>query len=226
MVQRMAFTFLGIDMDFDLTQVSLTSIVTVIGSTGVLSAVCTHLFSMFREWRKDQKARARTASYAALRLSVMLETYAMECARRIEEVKTSLFSNGAYGKIHDRLPDLPSYPEDIDWQSLEPSLVDEVLSFPSLLLVSNDISTFFADGNLPEEPEGGTAVCLQHCGCRGIQALKIATQLRRQYGLKVRNALSDNWNMLQCLEVEEAKYHEHYQRLKEWKDNNFANPDN
>lgn len=212
-------------MDFDLTQVSLTSIITVVGSTGVLAALCTHLFGMFRDWRKDKKERARMASYAALRLSVLLETYAIECARRIEEVKTSLASNGHYGKLHGRLPKIPPYPDEIAWKSLEPSLVDEVLSFPSQLLVSNDISTFVADDNLPEDPEVATAECIQHCGYRGVQAWKIATQLRKQYGLKARNALSDSWNMLQCLEVEEARYHEHHQRWQEWKDKNFANTD-
>ncbi|MCJ2164885.1 MULTISPECIES: hypothetical protein [unclassified Pseudodesulfovibrio] len=212
-------------MDFDLTQVSLTSIITVVGSTGVLSALCTHLFGMFRDWLEDRTKRARRASYAALRLAVQLETYAIECARRIEEVKTSLASNGYYGKLHGRLPKIPPYPDEIDWKSLEPSLVDEVLSFPNQLLVSNDITTFVAEDHFPDDTELATAECLLHCGYRGVQAWKIATELRKRYGLKSRNVLSDSWNMLQCLEVEEAKYHDQQRIWREWKDKNFAAPD-
>ncbi|WP_419784833.1 hypothetical protein [Pseudodesulfovibrio sp.] len=209
-------------MDFDLTQVSLTSVITVVGSTGVLSALCTHFFGMFRDWRKDKKEHARRASYAALRLAVLLETYAIECARRIEEVKMSLASNGSYGELHGRLPKIPPYPDEIDWKSLDSFLVDEVLSFPNQILVSNDITTSVAEDFFPEEPEEATAECLMHCGYRGVQAWKISTQLRKRYGLKSRNVLSDSWNMLQCLEVEEAKYHDQQQTWREWKDKNFA----
>jgi hypothetical protein len=212
-------------MDFDLTQVSLTSIITVVGSTGVLSAFCTHLLGMFRDWRIEKKERARRASYAALRLATQLEAYAIECARRIEEVKTSLASNGSYGRLHARLPEIPPYPADIEWKSLESSLLDKVLAFPNQLLMSNDVTTFVAEDNLPEDPETATAECLQHCGYRGIQAWDIATHLRKKYGLKSSNVLSDSWNMFQCLEIEEAKYHDHQRIWREWKDKNFAGPD-
>lgn len=200
-------------MSFDLTQVSLTSVITIIGSTGVLSAICTHLFGMFRDWRKEEKEKKKAASYAALRLAVIMEAYALDCAECSADVQTNHSSNGCAGMLHYPLPPIGQYPDDVDWKSLKLSYSTDLLSFPNEVAHYN---TIIHGANEFGDPDAdGSFECGGYCAVQGLKAWNIAVALRKEYGIEPFIFSDGMWNIEEDLKSYQDRFHERLQAMSD-----------
>lgn len=201
-------------MDFDLTQVSLTSIITVVGSTGVLSAICTHSLGMFRDYLKDRKAKKSAASYAALRLAVTMEAYTLSCAKRASDIQNNHCSGGHAGTRHYSLPELKAYPDDIDWKALGPTCSDQLLSFPNGIAHWNTvIHTANEHGGFPDED--GSFECDGYCALQGLKAWNIAVSLRKKFDLAPVAFPDGMWDIVKYLKHSEAQFHKSEQAKRD-----------
>lgn len=193
-------------MGFEITTSWVTGII-----GGVVLGTATQFVIGTKEWMQTKAEKSTRANYAAFRLANMFEDYAVECARRIQNVNAYFDSSGIHGAPYGELPLFHDYPSDIDWKVFDSKLSDAALAFPRHVLLSNDQVDFvIRDGN-PLEPEDGAAECCIHCGVRGFQAWKLACKIREQYKLELRTKLADNWDVVDYLKKEHDKYEE---RLK------------
>jgi hypothetical protein len=90
---------------------------------GVISGIISQGAPWWREWLSNGKA----ADFSALRLALMLEEFAGQCAEVHRDVESTIYVNGEGPRVG--LPSLPEYPADIAWHALGTRLTEKVLGF-------------------------------------------------------------------------------------------------
>ncbi|WP_140652505.1 hypothetical protein [Rhodanobacter glycinis] len=131
-------------------------------------------------WIREALTSRRSRHYSALRLALMCEHYALDCASDIElrtghhEVGESILPSGM------KLPALPDFPGDIEFRSLPASLVEPVFSLGVEVRFSENALSHLSgllDGD--ELVDEYLAVVAN----RGIQAWDLGSSIRKGAGL-------------------------------------------
>ncbi len=156
------------------------SVLSLIGTSTVAALVAT-IVTHILAGRRDKQARKRDATYLAIRLAVILESYALACHELLSDNDLHSSSGGEAGKQRSELPDLPPYPDDADWKSLETALASRALLFRNELWISDRSIAFWLDID-PEE--NLLPACNQEAATRGYQAWCLAENLRDQYRIE------------------------------------------
>ena len=155
------------------------AILTLALSTGFATAVFNQGMGWLREVRHDSASTERDARYLAIRLAVMLEEYAINCADRIGDNDMHRQSGGHAGKRWGALPELQPYPNEDDWKALAPDLLSRVLTLRIQLSLANNAIAFWMD----IDPECIPQECDQQCGRTGYAAWTLARDMRSRYRL-------------------------------------------
>ena len=159
-------------------------IVFAVIATGIVSAVASWVVDLI----KSKYARHKAALYAAMRSAVALERYAVDC--------WDIFSmaEGEYDRHRDvspqPLPDAPSYPDDVDWKSLDPSVADEILSF------ANGSRIAQSQAEYARMWENNPFDFQDAAKNRGWRALTLAGKVRHRYHLGPSRDLDRLWKDL------------------------------
>lgn len=157
------------------------SLLTLAGTTGLISAAFTQGLTWVREWRTASTKSKANASYLALRLAVILEGYAYSCSEFISD-------NGAAPHLPDNefpewdtsLPELPHYPDDADgWRAMDRNLAGRVLGFPNKVRSSRGIIRL----TIEHTPEDLGETLDEQAAERGLEAWQLAEELRRTYNI-------------------------------------------
>lgn len=165
-------------MDIEITS---SWVVGLIG--GVILGACAQIAVGVKEWIQTNAERKRAANYAALRASSILESFALACANKIDENEEYDTWFHQLNKENVSLPQLESYPKDIDWMSLTPKLVAKSLSFSNEVMLGNRKICLYASAP-NASPDDGKDFSSLVCGLLGLRALNLANELRRSYGLE------------------------------------------
>jgi|SRR6266851_4312275 len=95
------------------TVLSISDILTLAFSTGVITALLNNLLGWLRDWKKDHTSTKRDPRYSAMRIAVILEKFAIECANVISDNDLYKKAEGHAGAAHGTLPPLsPHSPDD------------------------------------------------------------------------------------------------------------------
>jgi hypothetical protein len=150
----------------------------MIAGAGVGSAAVQVLMPVYRE----RRMRRKHAVYMAMRLAVLMENFAWACANFIEDNHDVRILPGAeYPAWETALPELPAYPEDIDgWRALAPKLAVRVFGLRNKLHQSQSTIRNATDGN---KSEFG-CVLDEQAAARGLEAWRVAVDLRKNYGIE------------------------------------------
>lgn len=169
--------------------------------TGFVAALITQGVGWLREWRRDTKAAIQEATYLALRVATTLERFAIDCASVISDNIAFKQSDGDKGNFRTKLPVLQSYPGDLDWKSIDPSLAAGALALPNELVLSRESisAAFDIDVGL------GASECNKHAGLRGYRAERLAADLRAKYALPTFDTSETAWDFKNVLQVEYDK---------------------
>jgi hypothetical protein len=124
--------------------VSWSEILKVALSTGIFAAIITSGLQWLREWRTERTHKARDAAYSAMRVAVILERFAIDCANIISDNHLHSSSGGHAGSAHVELPHLIDYPADTDWKALDAFLAMRALSLRNDILLSEGVLNFHA----------------------------------------------------------------------------------
>jgi hypothetical protein len=157
----------------------------LIVATGVGSSLATFLLSGFSDSLKGKLYRMRAARYAAICCSIGLERYAVDCW----DIYT--MAKGEFDRHRDvspqPLPDAPSYPDDIEWNSLDPLFADEILSFENGSRIAQSQAEYARlwESNPFEFQEAAKD--------RGWRALTLAGRVRKRYELDAPKDLDRLW---------------------------------
>lgn len=147
--------------------------------TGVTASILTSWFAL----HKDKTEKKQKAIYAAMRVAVILESFAMKCAKAIDDDSSFFASSGHIGGSYSKIPELEKFPDDINWSVMSNySLSGKILGLINEINHSQwKISNYFDvyDGPMDGEPE----LLWNETGRCAYLALTYATELRRAYDL-------------------------------------------
>src|SRR4051794_15507736 len=114
-----------------------------------------------------------------MRLAVILETFAMECANITVDNHLYSQSEGHAGTAHTTLPPAPKYPDDANWRSLDPELSARALSLPNELSLSDGAIAFYWQVD-PSDRGALLGICSAQAGKSGYRAWQLAAETRRR----------------------------------------------
>lgn len=155
------------------------NLVTFAGTAGVVSAVLNQGFGWLRDWRTASVRNKAHAGYLALRVAVLLESYAYACSEFISD-------NGAAPHLPDQefpewdtsLPELAPYPDDADgWRAMDRNLAGRILGFPNKVRSSQGIIRLTIEHTLEDLGEALDEQAAE----RGLEAWQLAEELRERY---------------------------------------------
>lgn len=166
---------------------------TLVIPTGLFSALATQGLAGLLDRRKERRTQRSFAVYGASRIAIILEEYAFFCANAAQDIRNGLSSCGAIGKLQMHLPELRGYPDEILWESLDPDLMNSVLSLPLNIKLSNQYISCFSDVLYQSIAyENSYLTCVTECILIGHKAKEIAYSLRRHYNLSC-SQLCNTW---------------------------------
>jgi hypothetical protein len=157
-------------------------IVTLVATTGILSALLTQLLTGIREgWAARRRTRAQ-AGYHALRLAVVLEAYANMCAAFLAKNSNAQTRDGEQFPDWDiTLPKLPPYPEDAEgWHAIDLKLAARALNLRNRIDGSQGVihsSIEYTEDELEHDLD-------EQAAARGLEAWDLAVAFRRKHGLE------------------------------------------
>lgn len=155
------------------------TILTTALSTGLATAILNQGIGWWRDSRKDHAVTEREARYLAIRLAVLLERFALDCADSVAAFEMHSEFDGYAGRASGTIPKLPEFP-DGDWRALNANLLGRCLSLQNEIKLSDGHIGFWEDVGyrecIPSE-------CAQQTGKCGYRAWELARDLRGVYEL-------------------------------------------
>lgn len=147
-------------------------------------------------WIREAAHLRRSRHYSALRLALMCEHYAVDCASDIENRTGPLEEAEPILPAGMKLPILPDVPGDIDFRALPAALVEPVLSLRVEVGFSESALSYAADHLDGEEL---AEEYLRVVASRGLQAWKLGEQIRKRTGLSKAALSVGEWDFLSLL---------------------------
>lgn len=162
----------------------------------VLGSVLSAIFGVARELYAEKRSKKKEAEYLAIRMVCIFESFMEGCA--------SVVGDDGYSSIQVTVPQLDVQLSDVNWKSLPPELMYEILYFPSLIKDAEGFidGTFDHAATPPEYSEGFEERQYQYSKL-GIMASELATKLREKYKIPKRHISS--WDVVEYMTSERNK---------------------
>lgn len=162
------------------------------------------LVGSFIPWIKEawgeKRLRGQHAVYLAAQAVCVLDEYVQKCVDVVGDNGTVLGrpaerdENGQeYYVPQVMLPEPPAYPDDVDWKSIDSSLMYRLLALPNNARDTDRyIRACSEHASLPDHEELFEARC-EGYAILGLEALALAKELRETY--KIPNRNNNKWNL-------------------------------
>lgn len=196
-----AFTVIGIFVValllpyINIQQVS--PLVQMLGS-GLAAALLSQAFIWWKEnWRERQVAD-RDRRFFALKLAVVLERYAIECAMRIGIVDDHIHGYEIDEPRSGPLPGIPvlELPDSTEWRWIDSSLSSDVLALaPRIKFGEGSVGATFEYGDFRQGAEELEA----QLRAVGLETLNLASTIRKKYGLDPQAYSMGEWDFRKTL---------------------------
>lgn len=167
-------------------------------STGLATALLNQGIGWWRETASQKSTLERDARYLAIRVAVILERFAIDCADAIADQDLFSSSSGHAGRRHATIPKLAEYPSDADWKALRADLLASALTLRNEISLSDSKISFWEEIDrdcIPGE-------CKQQCGKCGYIAWLLAADLRSHYALGDFEPHRTSWDVVKVLRRE------------------------
>jgi hypothetical protein len=152
-------------------------------------------------WLKERNVRKSEkidkARVVALQIAVTLESFAQDCATMITENEVYEDTRGTVGNHSGSVPNLPEYPSELEWNTLDHQLASDVFGLRGIKKHCDGIVNFWADAD--PEPDRIRREASNQSGRCGLQAWNLAVRLRAQYSLPATSPNVGRWNFVETL---------------------------
>lgn len=163
------------------------SIIALVAGSSVLAAIVTQCVTWIRDWRKNKI----DGSFAALYLAIALEAYASQCASALGESETYDASEGHGGRPHGNVPDMPDFPESIEWK---PFGITDTTKAMSHRVEIGSTQAMVKDCWEFDEPEDVVPIIQLEMARLGRKALDLAVEFRSTWKI-VPVDYTGEWNV-------------------------------
>ena len=154
------------------------------------------LLSIFKDWLLQRGKTKKEYEYLTIRVACMLDRFISGCVDVVNDDGTSFgqYDADGYAQIQVTPPIFNPNELDVEWKSLPPTLMYEILNFPNRIEEANQAisSAFDYAASPPGYDEGFEERQFQYSQL-GIYASKLATKLRNFSKLPAYEA-SENWD--------------------------------
>lgn len=172
---------------------------------GLLGVIFGGIIACLREGWIAWITRRRNGSYAAIRITCILEEYAGKCIDVVEDDGTEYGQPAGrtedgeeYHVVQVTAPPPPDYPDDVDWRSLDEQIMHRVLALPNQARRTDRfIAAASKNASPPFYEESSNA--RQFFNARqkgyadlGLEALEVANELKRQYDISTTGCIVPN----------------------------------
>lgn len=165
--------------------------------TGVTAAVLTQALAWMKDAYRDRNKMEIDRRYMALRLSVALERFSIQCADQIGEIGNRFDRRieGASIVFPLAMPRL-ELPQGDDWRWISPELASDVFAiFPHI-----DFSNGAINCSLEVADDFQAAdTCQHHLALRGIECWELAIKIRKHYEPPQAKFDLGSWDFIQAL---------------------------
>ncbi|MFK5895259.1 MAG: hypothetical protein QM504_18755 [Pseudomonadota bacterium] len=172
----------------------------------VLGSVLSTIFSVVRELYAESRSKKKEAEYLAIRMVCIFESYMEGCASVVGD-------NGLYhgqtdadgfSSIQVPAPQLDIQLSDVNWKSLPPKLMYEILYFPNLIKDAQAfIDSTFEHASFPPDYSEGFEERQNQYSILGLKAAELTTKLRTKYKIP-KNHIS-SWDIVEYMNSEKNK---------------------
>lgn len=145
-------------------------------------------------WFFSSRDSEKAARYLAIRIVCVLDRFIEDCVSVVNDDGLSYGQRTKEGYLEPQVksPGPPLYPDDVDWKSIEHSLMYEMLSFPSDVEAGDNAISFAWDiSHPPDYDEGFEERAFQYTQF-GLKAYELAKKLREKYGIPPKGYVG--WN--------------------------------
>lgn len=168
----------------------------VIGFIGVIVGF---LLTFLKDWLKERSGRKNRARYLAIRVVCNLDEFLQQC---IDVAYDDGLYRGDYNADGNReaqisQPDDFSLPEDVDWHSIDHTLMYRILSLSNRVTASNRIIESAEDNSFPPDWDEAFEERQYQYSCLGLDVADLAKTLRLTYGIPEQKFR--DWDPLQKL---------------------------
>jgi hypothetical protein len=176
---------------------------------GLIGVIVGSTITVAKDFIGTLVEQRRNARYAAIRIICILEEYAQKCVAVVSDDGTSYgrpagrtSSNEEYYDPQIESPNPPIYPEDINWKNFSKKLLYRILMLPNTARETNQYISNSAEHSGPPDYEEMFEARQEGYANLALQALALAGELRREYGLPETTVklLNPDWNPKQYLE--------------------------
>lgn len=190
----------------------------VIGLAGVIVGV---LAALGKDVVSYWTGRRNAGRYAAVRIVCVLDAYVEKCVDVVHDDGTTegrpagrTDSGEEYYSAQVDSPEPPVFADDIDWTSISPDLMYRVLALPNLAVKTERFISDASEHSYP--PDYGEFFRARWEGYAdlGLEAVSIATALRRQFNLPLTSMEvgNHNWDAARFLEKKKEELENLWER--------------
>lgn len=169
----------------------------VFGLLGTLvGALISSTIPWFQSLYLTKKERARNAKYLAIRVVSILERYSNDCSNVVSDDGTIYGQpSEADGSCHPQVktPGHITYPEDLDWRSIDHDLMYDLLSLPNMAEFADRAIDASVEHSSPPDYSEIFEERQSQYATLGLQTLDLEEKIRKQFGIKKTN--SSEWDI-------------------------------
>lgn len=172
----------------------------------VLGSVLSAIFAVIKELYAERRAKRKEAEYLAIRMVCIFESFMEVCASVVGDDGTYHGQTDAdgYSRIQVTAPQLDVNLSDVNWKSLPPELMYEILYFPNLIKDADSFidSTFEYAADPPDYSDVFEERKYQYSQL-GIMASELTAKLRKKYKIPKKHISS--WDVVEYMTSERDK---------------------
>ena len=164
-----------------------------------------------RESWSERVARKRRARYLGMRVLCILDEYVVRCTEVVMD--SGQRNEDGYLQTRIALPPPPSFPSDVDWNSIDHELMYLLLSLPSRAEAANRIVAAVSENAFPPDYDEVYEERHFQYAKLGLAANDLAREVRRTYGIPGEESV--DWNPIEYLERAKSDVEEIRRRRSE-----------
>ena len=174
----------------------------------VLGTVLGAIFSIVRELYAESRSKKKEAEYLAIRMVCIFESFMEGCASVVGDDGLSHGQTDAegYSRIQVAAPQLDIQLSDVNWKSLPPELMYEILYFPNLIKDAESLIDSTFEHAFPPDYSDGYEERQNQYSKLGLMASELTIKLRTRYKIPKKHISS--WDIVEYMNSERAKIEE------------------
>ena len=174
----------------------------------LIGVVVGALLTLVRDIWADRRTLGRNARYLAIRVVCILDKYVEHCAEVVLDDGLSRGQRDSDGCLRAQVspPDSPVFPQDVDWKSINPELMYQILSLPNEAdAAARRVDAAWEISDPPDFEELFEERQYQY-GKLGLTAFALTEEIRKKYRIPTPNL--GEWNPVEHLTKARAQVEE------------------